>query len=94
MRCMVVFGTLLVVALPAARGSSDWFGALPLWLVGMPMASWWALHRFHLPRRWVRASSQAGSIQAGAMRRRAGRPQARRWAPASRLRQRGIAHVA
>ncbi len=94
MRRVVLFGTLLVIALPAARGSSDWFGALPLWLVGMPLASWWALHRFHLPRRLVSANSQTRSMQAGVVRRRAGRPQARRWAPASRLRQRGIPRVA
>lgn len=94
MRGVVVFGALLVIALPAARGSNDWFGALPLWLVGMPLASWWALHRFHLPRRLVSANRQARSMQAGVKRRRAGRPQARRWATASRLPQRGIPRVA
>jgi hypothetical protein len=39
-----------VLALPIARGDSMWLGALPLWLIGMPLSSWWALHRFRLPR--------------------------------------------
>lgn len=94
MRGVVSFGMLLVIALPAARGSSDWFGALPLWLVGMPLASWWALHRFRMPLPLISAATQAGGLQAGAKRRRAGRPQARRRTPVSRLRQRGIPRVA
>lgn len=94
MRWAVLFGALLVVALPAARGSSDWFGALPLWLVGMPLASWWALHRFRLPLQLLPTDSQTGSMQAGVMRRRAGRPQAQRWVPVTRLRQWRIPRVA
>ena len=50
LRWFVVFGALLVVVVPAARGSNAWLGALPLWLLGMPLASWWALHRFRLPQ--------------------------------------------
>jgi len=42
-------GLALVVLLPAARGHSDWLGWMPLWLVGMPLAAWWAMHRFRLP---------------------------------------------
>ena len=51
MRRIVLVGAVLVLAVPAARGYSPWFGALPLWLLGMPLASWWALHRFRLPQR-------------------------------------------
>jgi len=50
LRQCVAVGALLVLALPAARGYSAWLGALPLWLLGMPLVSWWALHRFRLPR--------------------------------------------
>lgn len=51
LRHCVAAGVLLVLALPAARGTSAWFGALPLWLLAMPLLSWWALHRFRVPRR-------------------------------------------
>lgn len=50
LRRIVLTGVLLVLALPMARGHSDWIGAFPLWLLGMPLASWWALHHFSLPR--------------------------------------------
>lgn len=50
LRRIVLTGAVLVLALPVARGHSLWFGALPLWLLGMPLASWWALHRFRLPQ--------------------------------------------
>lgn len=49
LRQLVVAGTLLVLLVPAARGSSEWIGWLPLWLVGMPLAAWWSLRRFPLP---------------------------------------------
>ena len=49
LRQAVTLGTLAVLLIPAARGSSEWFGWLPLWLVGMPLAAWWALYRFRLP---------------------------------------------
>lgn len=42
-------GLLGVCLVPALRGSSEWIGWWPLWLVGMPLAAWWALHRFRLP---------------------------------------------
>ena len=43
LRALLTVGALLVVAVPAARGSSLWFGALPLWLLAMPLSSLWAL---------------------------------------------------
>lgn len=42
-------GLLGVCLVPALRGSSEWIGWGPLWLVGMPLAAWWALHHFRLP---------------------------------------------
>lgn len=41
-------GLALVLVWPAARGSSEWLGWGPLWLVGMPWLAWWALYRFRL----------------------------------------------
>jgi hypothetical protein len=70
LRHCVAIGFLLVLAVPAARGASTWFGALPLWLVAMPLVSWWALHRFRLPRR--------PRVLAESRRRRRGGAQARR----------------
>ncbi len=49
LRQLVILGTLAVLLVPAARGSSALFGWLPLWLVGMPLAAWWSLRRFPLP---------------------------------------------
>ena len=49
LRQAVILGTLAVLLIPAARGSSEWLGWLPLWLVGMPLAAWWSLRRFPLP---------------------------------------------
>ncbi|MCL1634887.1 hypothetical protein M2650_09620 [Luteimonas sp. SX5] len=65
----VLIGLIVVLALPTARGYSAWFGWVPLWLLGMPLTAWWALHRFRLPQRAVEG--------APAMRRRP-RVQARR----------------
>jgi hypothetical protein len=49
---------------------------MPLWLLGMPLSAWWALHRFALPRR--------AQMQAVPLRRRCrGSVQARRFASAS-----------
>ena len=53
LRCVrhaALAGLALVLVWPAARGSSEWLGWLPLWLVGMPLAAWWAVLRFPLPR--------------------------------------------
>lgn len=60
LRLALVTGLVLVVLLPMARGSSDWLGWLPLWLVGMPGVALWSLHRFRLPLAGasVRASGQ------------------------------------
>ncbi len=49
----LVFGVVAMVLVPAARGSLPWIGWAPLWLLGMPLSAWWALHRFPLPR-WPR----------------------------------------
>ena len=49
LRQAVILGTLAVLLIPAARGSSEWLGWLPLWLVGMPLAAWWSLRGFPLP---------------------------------------------
>ena len=49
LRQAVILGTVAVLLVPAARGSSDWLGWLPLWLVGMPLAAWWSLRGFPLP---------------------------------------------
>ena len=50
LREVVIVGTLVVLLVPAARGSSEWLGWWPLWLVGMPLSAWWSLRRFPLPR--------------------------------------------
>ena len=50
LRQAVILGALAVLLIPAARGSSQWFGWLPLWLLGMPLAAWWSLRRFPLPQ--------------------------------------------
>lgn len=50
LRQLVILGALAVLLIPAARGSSAWFGWLPLWLLGMPLAAWWSLRRFPLPK--------------------------------------------
>ena len=54
LRHAVILGTLAVLLVPAARGSSEWLGWLPLWLMGMPLAAWWSLRGFPLPRLAVR----------------------------------------
>ena len=73
LRRLALFGALLVLALPAARGANAWLGAWPLWLVAMPLSSLWALHGFRLPR-WPVAAIDSGNDR---QRRRRG-PQARR----------------
>jgi len=73
LRHCVAIGALLVLAVPAARGHSSWLGALPLWLLAMPLVSWWALHRFRLPR-------LRRAVNAPARRRRHGAQAARRQA--------------
>lgn len=58
LRRSVWLGCALLVLLPAARGDSQLLGWLPLWLLGMPVTAWWALHRFRLPH-WQRIPSNA-----------------------------------
>lgn len=55
-RLACVLGPLLVLLVPALRGSHPWLGWGPLWLVGMPMVAWWALCHFRLPS-WPRVSA-------------------------------------
>lgn len=68
LRRAVAVGLALVLLFPFARGQLPWLGWAPLWLLGMPLAAWWALHRFRLPR-WPRPADH---------RRRRVRAQARR----------------
>lgn len=49
LRYAIAIGAVLVLLLPAARGMHATIGWLPLWLLAMPAAAWWALHRFALP---------------------------------------------
>lgn len=49
----LLIGMIAVLAIPAARDYNAWLGWMPLWLLGMPLSAWWALHRFRLPRRPV-----------------------------------------
>ena len=72
LRRIAIVGAALVVAVPAARGYNTWLGAMPLWLLAMPLASLWALHGFRL-----RASGPVATGQSATARRRS-RPQARR----------------
>jgi hypothetical protein len=50
LRTAGVLGVLAVLRVPTARGQSDWFGFLPLWLLGMPLAAWWCVTGFAFPR--------------------------------------------
>jgi hypothetical protein len=70
LRRWLVAGLLAVVLVPALRGSGEWLGWWPMWLVAMPAMAWWALHRFRLPR--------AGRAAPGGGRRRRSGRQARR----------------
>ena len=49
LRHAVILGAFAVLLIPAARGSSEWLGWLPLWLLGMPLAAWWSLRGFPVP---------------------------------------------
>jgi hypothetical protein len=80
LRLTLLGGLALVLLLPAARGHSDWLGWMPLWLVGMPAAAWWSLHRFALPLR--KAMAQVSSKPA--RRRRQGAQARRRAVPGMR----------
>lgn len=71
-RTVLSSGLALVVLLPMARGSSEWLGWLPMWLVAMPAMALWALHRFRLP------AGKTASARIAAPRRRRPGTQARR----------------
>ena len=45
LRQLVILGALAVLLVPAARGHSELFGWMPLWLVAMPASALWALRR-------------------------------------------------
>ncbi len=81
LRQLLLIGVAAVLLLPSARGYSTWLGWMPLWLLGMPLAGWWALHRFRLPR-WP----QALRLRSGLRGRQSGRVQAGRRNPAPRIR--------
>jgi len=80
LRHAVILGTLAVLLIPAARGSSDWLGWLPLWLVGMPLAAWWSLRGFPLPQVAVQGlrRRRPQALRRRARRARAPLPAARR----------------
>ena len=80
LRHAVILGTLAVLLIPAARGSSDWLGWLPLWLVGMPLAAWWSLRGFPLPDMTVQGlrRRRPQALRRRARRARAPLPAARR----------------
>lgn len=71
LRYAIAIGAMLVLVLPAARGSHALLGWLPLWLLAMPLSARWALHGFRLPQR-SRASTPISVRRPGTA------PQARR----------------
>lgn len=71
-----LLGLALVALVPAARGCNPWLGWWPLWLVGMPLAAWWALYRFRLPA-WQPREGNAPRLRRG----RRPAAQARRFRP-------------
>ena len=77
LRRLIGWGVLAVLLLPAARGTSAWFGWMPLWLVAMPLASWWALHRFRVPR----LATERARISSSRRRRRGAQARRRPVAP-------------
>ena len=83
LRHAIAIGTVLVGLLPAARGISDTFGWLPLWLLAMPLSAWWALHRFRLPGARLSEKAQPRAV-VPSRRRRPGTQARRRAMPSSR----------
>ena len=72
LRYAIAIGATLVLLLPAARGSHEAVGWLPLWLLGMPLSAWAIL-------RWSRAGAAGSAARVlPATRRRRGDVQARR----------------
>src|SRR3546814_19247843 len=80
LRRTVIVGAALVLAMPAARGYNPWLGAMPLWLLAMPLARLWALHGFCLPTFGLPAPGPRPALAASPRPRR--RPTAR---PGGRL---------
>jgi predicted MFS family arabinose efflux permease len=70
LRLALLCGLALVILLPMARGSSEWLGWLPMWLVGMPAIALWSLHRFRLPRSKAATASLAPRRRPGTQARR------------------------
>ncbi len=54
LRQLVILGASAILLIPDARGHSPLLGWLPLWLLGMPLSAWWALHRFPFPQPTLR----------------------------------------
>ncbi|MET1161749.1 MAG: hypothetical protein ABWY48_04340, partial [Pseudoxanthomonas sp.] len=79
-RQVALAGLALVLVWPAARGSSEWLGWLPMWLVGMPAVALWSLHRFRMPLRRAAVSGMPAPVR----RRRPGTQARRRSVPAAR----------
>ncbi|HEY5782024.1 MAG TPA: hypothetical protein VIT66_09200 [Lysobacter sp.] len=80
----IAIGAVLVVLLPAARGFSDTFGWMPLWLLAMPLSAWWALHRFRLPGFSLSEPAQPRAVTVSSRRRRPGTQARRRAMPSPR----------
>ncbi|KQY55234.1 hypothetical protein ASD14_01710 [Lysobacter sp. Root494] len=81
MKYALAIGGVLVLLLPGARGFSETLGWLPLWLLGMPAAAFWALKRFPLPHRAVEemaAMPVSRRLRSGPQARRRARGVARR----------------
>ena len=78
LKLLLAVGAVLVLLLPAARGSVSSIGWLPMWLLGMPLVALWALRGFPVPS----GRRAAGPIQGRGRRVRA-KPQARRRARAT-----------
>lgn len=75
----LIAGTLLVLLVPAARGSVA-IGWLPMWLVAMPALAWWATRGFPMPRRLAAQAALARMSRSA----RRPQPQARRSARIAR----------
>lgn len=61
LRRTLIFGLILVVAVPQVRVTTDWLGYLPMWLVGMPAVMLWALNGFRVPQAFFDHLSAQGS---------------------------------
>jgi len=73
LRYAISIGATLLLLVPAARGSSETFGWLPLWLLVMPLSAWCVVHRFRL-----RAATATADRRSHTARRHRSGPQARR----------------